>query len=124
MSTIGSGTAAWASANAAASRSPGPPPRWPITSNPAGSQPPTAPSSAITRRAADVAATTSSVSASAAWATSAASSGRSGGVSPVLTRPGAGASAMTMTWVSLPVSMAPTLAARGRIDLVSGLTEV
>jgi hypothetical protein len=29
-----------------------------------------------------------------------------------------------MTWVSLPVSMPPTLAAPGRIDPVSGLTEM
>jgi hypothetical protein len=46
-----------------------------------------------------------------------------------VTRPGAGVAAsgtaaMTMIWVSVPVSMGPTLAAAGRIDLVSGLTEV
>src|SRR5215831_17225578 len=94
-STMGSGSVAWVSANAAASRSSRPPPRCGMTSNPAGSQSPRAPSSASTWRLTGAAATAASVSASAASANSAASAGVNGGVSLVLTRPGTGSLAIT-----------------------------
>ena len=97
ISTMGSGRLAWVSANAAASRSSSPPPRCPTMSNPAGSQSPGAPASASTRRVSGASAAAARLSLSAAFASSAASCGVNGGVSLVLTRPGTGSFAMTMT---------------------------
>ena len=97
ISTTGSGSVTRASASAQAMRSSRPAPRCPITSNPAGSQRPGAPSRASTRRATVVAATAASVSVRAASARAAASSGVNGGVSRVFTRPGTGSFAITIT---------------------------
>jgi len=72
-----------ASATACASRSASVPPRCAISSKPAGSHAPGAPSSTTMRRAAGVHAAACSVSASAASATAAASAGDSGGQSRV-----------------------------------------
>ena len=68
-----------------------------MTPNPGGSQPPAAPSRASTARVTGVAATAASVSVSAASASCAASAGLNGGVSLVLTRPGTGSLAITIT---------------------------
>ena len=73
-------------------------PRWPTTSKPGGSHGPGLPSRARTLRDAPQAATEARVSASAASATAAASSGEHGGQSRVFTRPGRGSLAMTRTW--------------------------
>jgi len=69
--SMGSGTDAWASASAAATRSPKSLPRCPMRSNPAGSQSPLAAPNTSTRRATGAAITAPSVSRSSAWSSDA-----------------------------------------------------